>query len=277
MDNQQALLSLMQGKYADIREIETRYQIFGHEGDYRSRIEYYHDAVRALHSDYEDGLSKHSRLSVERLAYDAEMLRIITARPLVAGRGEQHFSTSDAISADGMAGSNLRPDRRTKQELTQLYRDYTVFFVAIMMPKADENNTARKEESDILIEDCYRLENLLNQLSSGSLDIGAVVKAANMMEHEGLRQKIMMLLNNGIPSKGELTQASQSVQQARHSVQHDVQAMDAAAMRFSSSQLMVYEESRDTVKKLASQGLNIAGKHTGTAIQQQHSGQSRGV
>ena len=276
MNEVDALINLMQSKYANIREIETEFQIMGRDGDYRPRIEYYHDAVRALGADYDDGLSKDSRLSIERLAYDAEMLRLITARPLHVGRGEQHFSTSDAIVMDEMQGSEHRPDRKTKQALAKAYKDYTVYFIALLADKADMNSEARLEDMDMLVEDCHILENLLMQLAEGTADIADVISAANRVEHDGLRRHILTFLNKGRPNKGEITEASASVHNAREQFKAEQQAIDAAGMRFASSQLAVYEESKDVVKQLAGQGLNIAGKFTATAMQQEQ-GQGRGI
>ncbi len=239
MDERDALIGLMQSKYGEIREIETRFQIMGRDGDYRPRIEYYHDAVRALGSDHDDGLSKDSRLSVERLAYDVEMLRLITARPLIAGRGEQHYSTSDAVSADGMAGSELRPDRMTKQSLSASYKDYTVYFVALLAEKAGDNNQARLDEMDLLVEDCHTLETLLTSLANGTADIADVVRAANNIEHDGLRKHILGLLNKGRPNKGELTDATNTVRDARNHIKTEQQALDSAGMRFAGGQLAV--------------------------------------
>ncbi len=276
MNEADALISLMQAKYAEIREIETEFQIMGRDGDYRPRIEYYHDAVRALGSEHDDGLTRDSRLSVERLAYDAEMLRLITARPLHVGRGEQHFSTSDAVVMDGIEGSEHRPNRKTKQDLSKAYKDYTVYFVALLADKADMNSEARLEDMDMLVEDCHILENLLMQLANGTADIADVISAANRVEHDGLRRHILAFLNKGRPNKGEINEATATVQNAREHFKNEQQAIDAAGMRFAGSQLAVYEESKDVVKQLAGQGLNVAGKFTATAMQQGQ-GQGRGM
>jgi hypothetical protein len=264
--HQQALLSLIHGKYAQIRDIETQYQIFGHEGDYRPRIEYYHDALRALGSGTDDGLTKHSRLSAEHLAYDIEMLRLISARPTTAGRGEQHYSVSDALVPTGMHGEEFRPDRQAKQDLGKHYKDYTVYFSAIMVDYMEDNIKARKEESDILIQDCHNLEGLLTQLANGIIDAATMVKAANQLEHDGLRRKILTMLSQGTPSKKDLMGAVGFVQNARHQIKEEMTALDQAGMRFASSQLMVYEQARDMVKSMASQGMNIAGKHTAQTV-----------
>ncbi|MFO0109587.1 MAG: hypothetical protein ACK52W_03515, partial [Alphaproteobacteria bacterium] len=78
---QDAILTLMQGKYEHILPIEAEWGIRFEEGDMRPRIEHFHDAVRALTSGA-DIFDKASRLSVEHLAYDLSQLRQIQSRPV---------------------------------------------------------------------------------------------------------------------------------------------------------------------------------------------------
>ena len=60
---QQAIIELMTGKYAQILPIEQEWGIRLHEGDMRPRIEHFHDAVRALTSGEANIYEKNSRLS----------------------------------------------------------------------------------------------------------------------------------------------------------------------------------------------------------------------
>ena len=137
MDKQQVLINIIQNKYAEISEIERKFGIFGIDGDFRPRIEHYHDAIRAIDNDVADGLNRNSRLSAERLAYDVEMLRQITARPTVAGRGEHHLSTQNEVALNQQLAENINPDAADKRKLTALYRDYTVFFIALLLEKIE--------------------------------------------------------------------------------------------------------------------------------------------
>jgi hypothetical protein len=86
------------------------------------------------------------------------------------------------------------------------------------------------------------------------------VRAAGSIEHDGLRRKILALLNRGKPNRDELTSASSSVKDAKAYFQADQKGLDANAMRFSTSHLMVFETSKDIVRTLSDQGLNAAGK-----------------
>jgi hypothetical protein len=275
MDMLQGFITLLHQTHSEIRDIEARFQIYGHEGDYRPRIEYYHDAVRAYASDFDDGLTKDSRLAIERLAYDVEMLRLIADRPLSVGRGEQHFSTEDALVVQGEMGDGLTPDRRTKGRLSELYRNYGIYFIALMAEKADANIKARKEDNTILIQDCNQLEQLLNQLAANAIDLASVIKIAGQMEHDGLRRKILALLNRGKPNRDELNSAANSVKDARLYFQHDQKQLDDNGMRFASSQLMVYEANKEMIRQLSERGLNVAGKFMKQTLGEH--GQGRGT
>jgi hypothetical protein len=278
MNKQQALITLMQGKYAEIRDIETQYHIFGEMGDYRVRIEHYHDAVRALGSIDDDGLSRHSRLSAEHLAHDVEMLRLITAKPLHMGRGGQHFSVSDAVGFVQPPTESARPDSSIKRRLSQCYKDYTVLFIAIMVEKLEDNIAARTEENNVLSQDCYRLEQMLANLAQGSIPLAAVMQTADMVEHDGLRHHLLQLLGRGEPTREDIIHATHILQQARTRINQEKKELDALGMRFVSSQLMVYEEAKDMVKSLAGQGINIVGKHTESALQHQpQTNKERGI
>jgi hypothetical protein len=277
MEKAKLLINMLNNKYAELRDIEQKYNIFGLHGDFRPRIEHYHDAVRCYNNQSDQGLDRNSRLAAERLADDVEMLRQITARPLIVGRTQEHLSTSDALTIGELAGSELRPDAVIKRQLTSLYRDYTVFFVALMIDKTEDNIQARSEDNDIIVQDCYRLEQALAGLQNGSINISEVRAAANMLEHDGMRLKILNMLANATPDNNEISGAINTLQDVRRGLAEERKRIDAAGMRFASSQLMVYEGAKDTVKQLMQNGVNIAGKHTESAMQNNQTSRDRGL
>ncbi len=270
----EALISIMDRQYREIREVEAEHSIMGREGDFRPRIEYYHDAVRALTSETDDHYSKDSRLSVERLAYDLSMLRHICAKPLTAGRSQGHYSPHTEVAQGGQSASKGMP-REVKQQLGQRYKDYTVLFAAIFAEKADKNSNSRIEEANNTIEDCHTMEELLTELARGEVELAEVAAMAQHVEDDSLRQAINALLQRKEAQKEILTQAAARLKQTAQSLDQEIQAMDKAAMTYATSQLAVYEESKDTVKRLAAQGLNIAGKFVENAMAQAQS-QERG-
>ncbi len=271
----QALIGIMSRQYEDIRAIEAAHQIFGREGDYRPRIEYYHDAVRALTSGEDDG-SKHSRLSVERLAYDIGMLRHIQAKPLLHGRSDTHLSPHTDVAVDSDSGEFPRPDRDTRQHLVQLYKDYTVLFAAIFSEKADNNAQIRTEEATMLVEDCQTLEDLMQKLSNGDIDMTDLITAVHHLEHDELRAAILQLIQAQKEAGPDLANMSTKVHETTEKLHQEINAIQTAATSYSLAQLAVYEDAKETVKRLAAQGMNIAGKFVENAISQSQ-GQGRGI
>jgi hypothetical protein len=277
MDKSKLLINMLNNKYAELLDIEQKYHIFGMQGDFRPRIDYYHDAVRAYNDANDDGLSRNSRLAAERLADDVEMLRQITARPLIVGRIQESLSPSDALTVNQFSGYDMRPDATTKRQLTSLYRDYTVFFVALMIDKTEDNIESRTQENDIIVQDCYRLEQALAGLQNGTMSVESVRAAANMLEHDGMRIKIMNMLSKSTPNSQEINESITKLQDVRRSLAVERKTLDAAGMRFASSQLMIYEGAKDIVKNLMQNGINIAGKHTESAMQNNQTSRDRGI
>ncbi len=272
---QATLVQLLDRIYGQIRVIEEKYLIFGQEGDYRPRIEYYQDAVRALTSGEDDGLTKHSRLSAERLAYDVAMLRHIQAKPMTAGRGQQHFSASTALAKPGQTASPPEPNREERADLKQRYKDYTVLFVALLAEKADRNAQTRTEEANVIVADCAMLKNLLAKLQRGEIGLAEVQAAVEHLEHDELRKALRTLLSMNRLKAEEIGGAIQQTQTVGQAADAEVKRIDQAMLSFSTAQLAIYEDAKDTVKSMASQGMNIAGKFVENAMRQAQ-GQGRG-
>lgn len=272
---QTTLIQLLDRIYGQIRAIEVAYLIFGQEGDFRPRIEYYHDAVRALGSPEDDGLGKHSRLSAERLAYDVAMLRHIQAKPMTAGRGQQNYSTSTALAKVDHAAVASEPTREERSELKQRYKDYTVMFVALLAEKADRNAQTRTEDANVVVTDCAMLKNMLTKLQRGEIGQAEVLAAVEHLEHDELRKALRTLLTMGRLKGSDLATAATKLQDAGKAADEEIKKIDQAMMSFATAQLAVYEDAKETLKSLASQGLNIAGKFVENAMRQAQ-GQGRG-
>lgn len=272
---QATLVQLLDKIYAQIREIEAKYQIMGQEGDYRVRIEYYHDAVRTVTAGEDRGVTKDSRLSAERLAYDVTMLRHIQAKPMTAGRGQQHFSSSTALAKQGQYAGAPEPTREERADLKQRYKDYTVLFVALLAEKADRNAQTRTEDANVIVADCAMLKGLLAKLQRGEIGLPEIMAAIEHLEHDDLRRALRTLLGMGRLKAEDLGQAMEQTQAVGRAADEEIRKIDQAMMSFATSQLAVYEEAKDTVKSLASQGMNIAGKFVENAMRQAQ-GQGRG-
>ncbi len=270
-----SVLPVIDGIYQNICRMEAEFQILGLEGDFRPRIEYYHDAVRALTSG-ESSTSKHSRLSVERLAYDVSMLRTIISKPLHAGRGNGHLSANNDLVTNENATNFCETSSEVRSELSRLYKDYTVLFVALLAEKADYNSQIRTEEADVIIADCFMLQEMLQKFDAGKIDRTALIAAADALEHDELRRTIKTILQQPKLEKIALTQVQGKLQTTKESLRQEIKTINHAGLNFATGRLAVYEDAKETVKRLANEGLNVAGKFVEGAMQQS-TGRGRGV
>lgn len=273
---QEAILNLMHGKYERILVLEAEWGIRFAEGDMRPRIEHFHDAVRAFTSG-EDIYGKHSRLSVEYLAYDLALLRQIQDRPVGSINRATEKSTGNALMrlVAGAAPTSKLPPQGVRSELTQHYKDYTVFFAAIFAPIADRNFKSRQEQGDQQIADVGLVEDILEQLANGQMDVGTAQAELNHVEMDDLRERIQMLLASKKLTAKEKQDALAMLGQVEKGLKDEQKRMDDAHTSYVTGQLAVYEDAKDVVKKLASAGLNLAGKFLQNAIQQSGHGRGR--
>lgn len=266
---QGAIIELMHGKYQQIAGIEGEWGIRLSEGDMRPRIEHFHDAVRALTSGSDDMYAKNSRLSVENLAYDLSLLRGIPDRPVgyINKTTEKSFSTALVKKNEAGAGIPKMPPAGVRAEIAQLYRDYTVFFAAIFAPVADRNFKSRVETVDASVADVGLIEQILAQLIAGKMNNQQAMAEMNHVERDDLRERIQQMLARKSLSGREKQEALAMLAQIEKGLNHEKKQVEQAHLSYATGQLAVYEDAKDTVKRLASQGLNLAGKFLDSAMQ----------
>ena len=272
---QGAILTLMHGKYERIAALETEWGIRFKEGDMRPRIEYFHDAVRALTSGVER-FGKHTRLSVEHLAYDLGQLRRIQERPTgTINRATEKSLGQEVVALDASGKTPPRlPPQSIRQELVQHYRDYTVFFAALFAEVADRNFKAREDEIEGNLADLTLVEEVIEALASGQMKVTEALKELNHVEQDDLRERIQKLLASRRLSAREKHEAQAMVAKIETGLKSEKKRVNEAHTHYVTGQLAIYEESRDLVKKLAGSGMNLAGKFLETAMR--NAGQSRG-
>lgn len=276
MQDAQAVISIMQGQYEQILAIEAPWGIRFREGDMRPRIEYFHDAVRALTSGSDDPYSKHSRLSVEYLAHDIGHLRHIQARPI--GNVNRNLGASphqEVIKAGDHAAASSTPDRATRTQLGQLYKDYTVLFVALFAQTAEDNFQVRSDEVDHTVEDIALIEDVLNKLVNGDISVQQAEAMLDQIEQDQLRDKLMMMLRSKKIGIAEKDQMVDQLGMVESQLENEKRQVEQAHMAYATGQLAIYEDAKETIKRLSAQGLNLAGKFVETAMSKGQ-GQSRG-
>lgn len=265
---QEALTSLMTRLYHEIREIEEQYQLLVGEGDFRVRIEYFYDAVRAFSAQHESPETR-QRLSVEMLAYDLTCLRYIQSKPLAGFKpSARPLSTgSDLVPRHGSGHAGHRPDRETKQKIADLYKYYTVLFAALFKPIADRDHLDRLEEVNQAIEDIAQIVNACESLAQGGGSVQALMDAINHLDDSIAVQMLTEFVHKQKhKDRQALNQLIASLKDRSQRIDHEGQVLDSAHMNYSMAQLGVYEEGKDLVKRMAQQGMNVAGKFVESAM-----------
>lgn len=249
----------------DIRALEEPLGLIFGGGDFRPRIEYFHDAVRAFTAQSPADSEAGGRLCVERLAYDVKALRYLQAMPLASlTKDGKQLSPGTALVA-GSGGGKSAKDRAAKQQLGELYQQYAVLFAALFKPAADTNYQDRLDEKNDLVEQLSSLMQFLD---------GNEQAAQNLIAHledPKLRAELLEMLR-----KGKTREAAARLKFAIKETDKDIKDLSNAHLDYASAQLALFEEGRDMVKKLAARGMNLAGRFVENAMAQASRDKSRG-
>jgi hypothetical protein len=273
---QQAVISLMGEQYQRIRAIEAEWSIRFREEDLRPRIDHFHDCVRALSSGDPPAYARGGRLTVEYLAYDLAELRRIPAKPVgVINRTTEKSPTGALVVAGTSSQSRRTPDQKTRSELASLYTQYTVLFSALFAVPADDDFRARSEQAEAQGEDLAAVKAVLEKLLKGTITARDAEAALMHVERDDLRDRMLDLLARGKPQPSDTMRALTQISTISQGLRDDKKRVEAAHLSYATGQLAVYEESRDLVKKMAANGLNLAGKFLEQATRNASMGRGR--
>lgn len=276
---QVAIVELMSGKYAQIVPLETEWRIRLHEGDMRPRIEHFHDAVRAFTSGEADIYAKNSRLSVEHLAYDIGQLRLIQDKPVGKINRATEKSAGSALVKKGEAGATQSklPPAGVRSELAALYRDYTVFFAALFAPMADRNYQSRTDAIDSAVEDLGLVQDIVKQLAAGKISASQAMEEVMHVEHDAMRERLQDALAKKQITASEKQKIFETLGLIQSNLDKEKKSLETAHLHYVTGQLAVYENSKETIKRLNQMGMNLAGKFVQNAMQTAQHGKGRGV
>lgn len=265
---QEQLVSLLTRLYQELCEIETQHELFAGEGDFRPRIDYFHDAIRAFFAQDAAAREEGGRLGVEQLAYDLSCLRYLQEKPLSSFKPEvQNLSPrTDIVEVNQLpASKRARPDRTTRERISELYQHYAVLFAAILKPLADRDFLQRTDE---LNQDVKEINTVIQQLQ-GEGGIEAINEAIHHVENPQLRNELIAFVQHGgLKQKEQINKLIQYLKDQKRARDGKIGTIDKAHMQYAVNQLAVYEASKDLLKNLASKGMNLVGKFVEASISQ---------
>ncbi|HEU5046622.1 MAG TPA: hypothetical protein VFT64_02140 [Rickettsiales bacterium] len=268
----QALINILNGIYSEIHTIESNLGIRASENDYRPRIEYFHDAVRVLTS----GVSLDKRLSVEFLAYDISMLRHIQANPVPRKNDKMNLSPGTAVVKSGYADDYAATPAQARGRLSELYKNYAVLFAALFAEQADRDYQSKVNEGNYEVETIAELEHAAKQAAKKQ---GAEVDLATFVEQNMGDPDLMKKMLAALGNKKKKMLASDLVKHTAHMIKeadNKIKEADKAHFTYVTSQLAVYENAKDVVKKMAVSGMNIVGQFVENAMSDIARGGGRG-
>lgn len=258
-----ALIPLINELYERIRTIEAEHGFWAGASDFRPRIELFHDAIRALvagHSPYEPT----GRLTLERLSWDINTLRMLQGNPLTKMAGADRQSPHQALVAHQPAAQTNH--RAIRGELADLYKNYTVLFVAMLAETADMNHRARMEDIDQQVEELAALQHGI----AGKSSVHLHKEADRQIPDPEMAAQLKTMLP---PEKIAAADARSAIKAAHVILDNKQKQLETQHMNWLSGQLACYEESKTLVQQFMKSGLNMAGKFLQETMQP--SGQGR--
>ena len=165
---------------------------------------------------------------------------------------------------------------QTAERLSEAYARYAVLFVAAMADPVENNYKDLLDELEALIGDAAELQELVEfietQQGMEAVDMEAFVQD---VENPTLKEMLaaLQITQQAERNKRVAEQMHDHLNQIINEADVQIEALEQQHLTFLSSQLSIYEQSKDMVKKLAAQGLNLAGKFVAAA---QTAAQERG-
>jgi hypothetical protein len=233
-----ALLRIVLRLYEEIRGHEARLGLRVGPDDIREPIEYYQDAVRALLS-----FSDPERLTVQRLTADVRHLR---------------------ERSQWLAGNPRGFDRPSAQVLADLYGRYTLLYSALFSEAADRDYRSQVSEKETTKQDLAAMMEMVKEVEGAHLhpeDIRAMLALVD-------NQQIEEWLESHNAATQSKSGFQQQLRQQMHQMDHGIEQLAATHLHYCTAQLHLYEQSKEVVKQLAAQGLNIAGRFVAQAAGQ---------
>ena len=259
---QQPLIVLINSIYHEIYLIEDQLNIKGDGEDYRPRIEYFHDAIRLLSG----GNTSDERLSVEFLAYDVAMLRHIQGNPLIRKKTDKTLSGDTGLKVitgiDAFAGKS---PGHFKTTLSDLYKKYSVLFSALLAANAENDYQERVEECNSEVEQIAIIQNTIRKSIQKQESVGIAEIIEQYSDDLEMLHKLLVMFkgkNNKMPA----TEANEILVTHIKEVDKQKKTIEQAHFNYATAQLAIYENAKEVVKKMAVNGVNIAGSFVEDAL-----------
>ena len=272
--NQQSLVNILLRYWEEISGIEQESSLVVGKGDIRPRIEYFHDAIRAF-TRPDKSMADEKRLAVEQLSYDLRCLRYLAEMPLASITHDSHnlsAATSLATTGPGLMASAKRMPRDTKLRLSELYGFYGVLFSALLKATAENDYQERSDTMNQQVEDIHAL---ITAIESGASAQQVATMAAHL-DDEAIKKELQDVLPKlKGKDKKALSGLIARLEAATQRKDKELKKLNTAELDYATTQLALYENSKDMLKAMAGQGMNLVGQFVESALRGAKQGRGR--
>ncbi len=122
-----------------------------------------------------------------------------------------------------------------------------------------------------------RIEDVMQQLVAGKMNAAQAMSELMHVERDDLRERVQAMLAQKQLTAREKQEALALIGQIDKGLKDERKRLDQSHTHYAMGQLAVYEEAKDTLKRLQTQGLNLAGKFVENAMRGAGQGKGRGV
>lgn len=268
--NQQSIVNILLRYWQEIFAIEQELELLVGKGDVRPRIEFFHDAIRAYTTLHKTAVDE-ARLAVERLAYDVKCLRYLATQPLASITHDKNLSSGSALvpTGAGLVPAQKKPTREHKDQLKELYEKYGVLFAALLKTTAENDY---QERSDSMNTEVEQINEVMDALAKNASAAQINILIAHL-DDEKIKRDLLALLPQmkGKNMSGLIAKLKGETQKKDKTLK----VIDSAFHEYATSQLAIYESAKDTLKKMAAQGMNLVGQFVENAMRQNQQGRGR--
>lgn len=270
--DQTAIIQLLARFCDEIYAIEGEFHLYFNQADMRPRIDYFHDAIRAFMAE-RPNKEQQRRLHVENLAYDIQAMRYLTEKPLanLSGHAAQSPKTAIVAVEPALLAQSKKPDRAVKEQISELYKQYAMLFAALLKPTADVDYHERTEQMD---EEVGNIKAIIDALrKGGAAEIETLI---NHLENATLQDALIKFAGK---SKGkqnaELPELLGKLKLTVQALDKNIKTIDTAHHLYATTQLTIYENAKDNLKKMMTSGLNLVGAFVEASIHNNTQGRNR--
>jgi len=169
-----------------------------------------------------------------------------------------------------------RPDRVVREQISDWYQRYAVLFSALLKPVADRDYHDRVDDMNQDVEDLHHLSSQCTNYQNNKGNVDKIAEAVMHIEDPGLRHELQKFMHDKKYKRMDcMDKLVNLLKTTIGDKNKDIKALDGAHMNYALAQLGIYEGSKEMIKSMAKQGMNLVGKQVKSALGEASIAQSK--